>query len=62
MTMDTLPPDQIVATMIQSHVVARCVPVVAEAGDDEEILYAEVDPAAVREWRQAFPALTDRRL
>jgi predicted amidohydrolase len=36
--------------------------VVAEAGDDEEILYAEVDPAAVREWRQAFPALTDRRL
>jgi predicted amidohydrolase len=36
--------------------------VVAEAGDGEEILYAEVDPAAVREWRQAFPALTDRRL
>jgi predicted amidohydrolase len=36
--------------------------VVAEAGDEEEILYAEVDPAAVREWRQAFPALTDRRL
>ena len=36
--------------------------VVAEAGDDEEILYAEIDPAAVREWRQAFPALTDRRL
>ncbi len=36
--------------------------VVAEAGDDEEILYAEVDPAAVREWRLAFPVLADRRM
>jgi len=36
--------------------------VVAEAGAEEEILYADVDPAAVREWRRAFPALTDRRL
>jgi len=36
--------------------------VVAEAGDDEEILYAEVDPTAAREWRQAFPVLADRRL
>jgi len=36
--------------------------VVAEAGIDEEILYAEVDPAAVREWRMSFPVLADRRL
>jgi predicted amidohydrolase len=36
--------------------------VVAEAAEAEEILYAEVDPAAVREWRMSFPALTDRRL
>jgi predicted amidohydrolase len=36
--------------------------VVAEAGDEEEIIYADVDPAAVREWRRAFPALADRRL
>jgi predicted amidohydrolase len=36
--------------------------VVAEAGDDEEILYADIDPAAVREWRLAFPVLADRRM
>jgi predicted amidohydrolase len=36
--------------------------VVAEAGDDEEILYADVDPAAAREWRLAFPVLADRRM
>jgi len=36
--------------------------VVAEAGADEEILYADVDPAAVREWRLAFPVLADRRM
>jgi predicted amidohydrolase len=36
--------------------------VVAEAGTDEEILYADVDPAAVRAWRMAFPVLADRRL
>jgi predicted amidohydrolase len=36
--------------------------VVAEAGDGEEILYADVDPAAAREWRLAFPALADRRM
>ena len=34
--------------------------VVAEAGIGEEILYADVDPAAVRRWRMRFPALTDR--
>jgi len=36
--------------------------VVAEAGDDEEILYADVDPDLVHEWRRAFPVLADRRL
>jgi predicted amidohydrolase len=36
--------------------------VVAEAGEAEEILYADVDPAAVATWRRSFPALTDRRL
>lgn len=36
--------------------------VVVEAGDAEEILVADVDPTAVREWRMSFPALTDRRL
>lgn len=36
--------------------------VVAEAGVGEEILYADVDPAAVSEWRRAFPVLADRRL
>jgi predicted amidohydrolase len=36
--------------------------VIAEAGVEEEVLYAEVDPAAVREWRQSFPVLADRRL
>jgi len=46
----------------QSVVVDPRGTVVAEAGDDEEILYADVDPGAVREWRQAFPVLADRRL
>jgi len=36
--------------------------VVAEAGVDEEILYADVDVDLVREWRRAFPVLVDRRL
>jgi predicted amidohydrolase len=36
--------------------------VVAEAGDDEEILVADIDPAAAREWRLAFPVLADRRM
>jgi predicted amidohydrolase len=36
--------------------------VVAEAGQDEEILYADVDPGAAAEWRRAFPVLADRRL
>ena len=36
--------------------------VVAEAGIDGGILYADVDPALVHEWRRAFPVLADRRL
>jgi predicted amidohydrolase len=36
--------------------------VVAEAGVGEEILVADVDPAAAREWRRSFPVLADRRL
>ncbi len=36
--------------------------VVAEAGVDEEILYADVDPEAVTAWRRSFPVLADRRL
>lgn len=34
--------------------------VVAQAGTDEEILYADVDPQAARDWRTSFPILRDR--
>lgn len=34
--------------------------VVAEAGDDETVLYADVEPGRAREWREAFPVLDDR--
>ena len=36
--------------------------VVAEGGDAEEIVRAEVDPDAVGAWRSTFPVLRDRRL
>jgi predicted amidohydrolase len=36
--------------------------VVAEAGEGEEVLVAELDPARVAAWREAFPVLADRRL
>lgn len=36
--------------------------VIAEGGAGEEIVRARVDPAAVSEWRSAFPMLRDRRL
>jgi len=36
--------------------------ILVEGGLEEEILYADVDPAAAREWRMAFPVLPDRRL
>jgi predicted amidohydrolase len=35
--------------------------VVAEAGTEEELLFAQIDPALARSWRAAFPALNDRR-
>lgn len=35
--------------------------VVAEAGDDETVLYADVEPGRSQEWRDAFPVLDDRR-
>ncbi|GHF43878.1 hydrolase [Streptomyces mashuensis] len=36
--------------------------VIAEAGPDEEVLTAEIDPAAVARTREEFPALKDRVL
>ena len=36
--------------------------VLAEAGDDETVLGAEIDAAATLKWRERFPALGDRRL
>ncbi|MBI1378003.1 MAG: carbon-nitrogen family hydrolase [Frankiales bacterium] len=36
--------------------------VVAEAGEAEEVLLADVDPDLAVQWRRSFPALTDRRL
>ena len=36
--------------------------VLGEAGENEEILRVEIDPAATTEWRERFPALGDRRL
>lgn len=34
--------------------------VVAEAGDGETVLFADVEPGRAREWREAFPVLDDR--
>ena len=34
--------------------------IIAEAGDDETILYADIEPSRAREWREAFPVLGDR--
>ncbi|MEY4137072.1 MAG: hypothetical protein RL205_1200 [Actinomycetota bacterium] len=36
--------------------------VIAQAGEAEEILYAEIDPTEPGRWREAFPALGDIRL
>lgn len=36
--------------------------VLTEAGEDEQIIIADVDPATVDSYRQNFPALRDRRL
>ncbi|GGB30327.1 hydrolase [Flexivirga endophytica] len=46
----------------RSAVIAAGGEVLAEAGTDEEILRVDVDPAAVGEFREAFPVLRDRRL
>jgi len=35
--------------------------IVAEAGTEEGVIFADVDPAASDSWREEFPALTDRR-
>lgn len=36
--------------------------VLAEAGDDAEVLTVDLDPAEVGRWREQFPVLADRRL
>jgi predicted amidohydrolase len=36
--------------------------IVADAGERERVLKAEIDPAVVREWRAQFPALRDAGL
>lgn len=36
--------------------------VVAEAGEDEDVLSVEIDDGQVDEWRSKFPVLQDRRL
>jgi predicted amidohydrolase len=35
--------------------------VIAEAGDDETVILADVEPERSGQWREAFPALDDRR-
>lgn len=46
----------------RSAVIAPTGEVLAEAGDDEQILTVEIDPSAVATAREAFPVLADRRL
>jgi predicted amidohydrolase len=36
--------------------------VLAEAGDGEEVLHADLDLTVTADWRERFPALGDRRL
>ncbi|MCE0534481.1 carbon-nitrogen family hydrolase [Kineosporia rhizophila] len=45
-----------------SQVVSATGEVLAEAGEDETVLVAEIDPAAVAQYRESFPVLADRRL
>jgi predicted amidohydrolase len=33
--------------------------IIADAGAEEHIISAEIDPSAVRSWRTDFPALRD---
>ncbi|MEY3734669.1 MAG: hypothetical protein RL347_2028, partial [Actinomycetota bacterium] len=34
--------------------------IVAEAGEEETVLYADIEPGRAQEWRDAFPVLGDR--
>lgn len=45
-----------------SQIVAPSGEVLAEAGEGEEVLVAELDLTALRDYREAFPVLADRRL
>lgn len=45
-----------------SQVVSPTGEVIAEAGEDEEVLSVDIDPAEVAKAREAFPVLGDRRL
>jgi len=45
-----------------SQVVAATGELLAEAGDDEQVLVVDVDLAEVDAWRARFPVLADRRL
>jgi predicted amidohydrolase len=45
-----------------SQVVSATGEVLAEAGDGQEVLIVDVDPAETTAWRQRFPVLADRRL
>jgi len=45
-----------------SQVVAATGEVLAEAGEDETVLVADLDLAAVADYREKFPVLADRRL
>jgi predicted amidohydrolase len=51
-----------VAMAGHSQVVSARGEVLAEAGDDEEVLVVEVDLGDVQVWRDRFPVLADRRL
>jgi predicted amidohydrolase len=46
----------------RSQVVDATGAVLAQAGDDQEVLAVDVDLAAVDDWRERFPVLADRRL
>jgi predicted amidohydrolase len=45
-----------------SQVIDATGAVLAEAGEEEQVLVVDVDPAATTRWRADFPVLTDRRL
>jgi predicted amidohydrolase len=45
-----------------SQVVSATGEVLAEAGDEEEVLVADLNLDSISDWRTAFPVLADRRL